>query len=115
MLEKVVRMGILYHLYGPLLTKRQQSMVDLYYCQDLSLGEIALDYGISRQAVHDNIRRAEEILEECEEKLQFEGRLIALRAALLTLKEQVQPLLEGGGEGVGRIDSLFKELMDQLE
>jgi hypothetical protein len=68
-LNKLGRIAQLYDLYGPLLTPRQQEAVRLYYEQDLSLGEIASECDVSRQAVHDLLRRAEIALEKYEQKL----------------------------------------------
>ena len=45
--------------------------MELYYLDDLSLGEIAEEYGVSRQAVYDNIRRTEAMLEEYEDKVKL--------------------------------------------
>lgn len=116
MLEKVVRIGILYNLYGPLLTEHQKSLVELYYYQDLSLGEIAKEYGISRQAVYDNIRRAEETLETCERELKFEERLIELRNTLLSLERELESILSSVDERKrGHIHTLIKELMELVE
>jgi len=69
MLEKTTRMNYLYDFYNSLLTPKQQSYMSLYYLEDYSLGEIAQEYDISRQAVYDNIKRTETMLEEYEEKL----------------------------------------------
>jgi predicted DNA-binding protein YlxM (UPF0122 family) len=69
MLEKTTRMNYLYDFYNSLLTPKQQSYMSLYYLDDYSLGEIADEYDISRQAVYDNIKRTEAMLEEYEEKL----------------------------------------------
>lgn len=69
MMPKVARIAWLYDFYGKLLTDKQQNIIELYYNQDLSLGEIAEENKISRQAIHDIIRRAEAALEEYEEKL----------------------------------------------
>ncbi|OPY58182.1 MAG: putative DNA-binding protein [Pelotomaculum sp. PtaU1.Bin035] len=69
MLEKVAWMNLLYDFYGQLLTERQKIFMELYYCQDLSLGEIAGDYDVTRQAVHDTLKRAGQLLEDYEEKL----------------------------------------------
>ncbi|WP_208324381.1 YlxM family DNA-binding protein [Orenia marismortui] len=68
-IDKVVRVGKLFSFYSSLLTERQQEFVRLYYHHDLSLGEIAEQQGISRQAVYDNLKRSEEALEEYESKL----------------------------------------------
>jgi uncharacterized protein len=69
MLEKTTRMNYLYDFYHSLLTPKQQSYMSLYYLDDFSLGEIAEEYNVSRQAVYDNIKRTETMLEEYEEKL----------------------------------------------
>ncbi|MDF1506615.1 putative DNA-binding protein [Robertmurraya sp. DFI.2.37] len=69
MLEKTTRINYLYDFYQSLLTPKQQSYMSLYYLDDFSLGEIADEYGVSRQAVYDNIKRTEAMLEEYEEKL----------------------------------------------
>ncbi|MFC4769776.1 putative DNA-binding protein [Effusibacillus consociatus] len=71
MLEKTTRMNLLYDFYGVLLTEKQRTFMELYYYDDLSLAEIAEQYNVSRQAVHDNIRRSETQLEEYEEKLRL--------------------------------------------
>lgn len=78
MIEKTTRMNFLFDFYQALLTDKQRSYMQLYYLDDLSLGEIAEEYSISRQAVYDNIRRTEAMLEEYEVKLnlfsKFENR-----------------------------------------
>lgn len=71
MLEKTARMNLLYDFYSALLTEKQRIFMELYYCDDLSLAEIAEQYNVSRQAVHDNIRRSEMQLEEYERKLRL--------------------------------------------
>ncbi|PAK44634.1 putative DNA-binding protein [Peribacillus simplex] len=69
MLEKTTRINYLYDFYQSLLTEKQQSYMSLYYLDDYSLGEIADEYEVSRQAVYDNIKRTEAMLEEYEAKL----------------------------------------------
>jgi uncharacterized protein len=69
MIEKTTRMNYLYDFYQSLLTPKQRSYMSLYYLDDFSLGEIAEEYDVSRQAVYDNIKRTEAMLEEYEEKL----------------------------------------------
>ena len=59
---------LLYDYYGDLLTERQRECFELRYNQDLSLGEIGQELGISRQGVHDNLTRTEALLVNMEEK-----------------------------------------------
>ncbi|EUJ24659.1 DNA-binding protein [Listeria grandensis FSL F6-0971] len=69
MFEKTTRMNFLIDIYESLLTEKQKSYVSLYYLEDLSLGEIAEEYEVSRQAVYDNIKRTEAVLDNYEDKL----------------------------------------------
>ncbi|MBP2644764.1 MAG: putative DNA-binding protein [Firmicutes bacterium] len=69
MLDKVLRIGLLYDFYGALLTEKQQRCLEMHYLNDDSLGEIALAHDVSRQAVYDILRRAEQILVDYEAKL----------------------------------------------
>ncbi|MBR4864619.1 MAG: DNA-binding protein [Oscillospiraceae bacterium] len=59
---------LLYDYYGDLLTDRQRECFELRYNQDLSLGEIGQELGISRQGVHDNLTRTEALLVNMEQK-----------------------------------------------
>ena len=68
MKSQAYRMALLYDFYGDVLTDRQKEFYDLYYNEDLSLGEIAENYGISRQGVRDVIVRAEAYMTEIEDK-----------------------------------------------
>lgn len=70
-IEKITRMAMLYDFYGQLLTKKQQTMMEMFYSDDLSLSEIAQEAGISRQAVYDLLKRTEKILEGYEAKLRL--------------------------------------------
>jgi predicted DNA-binding protein YlxM (UPF0122 family) len=81
-MEKVTRVGHLYDCYGQLLTERQRQMVELHYFDDWSLAEIAEHFGVSRQAVHDNLRRAEEQLEAYEAVLSMAAGAAVLRRML---------------------------------
>ena len=68
-MDKHFKMVYLLDIYGGLLTERQQSYLDMYYNEDLSLSEIASREGVSRQAVSDLIKRSEKILDEYDDKL----------------------------------------------
>lgn len=68
-MEKIVRQGMLYDLYGELLTEHQREIFGDLVNNDMSLSEIAERYGISRQGVHDVIRRCDKQLEAYESKL----------------------------------------------
>ena len=65
-IEKTNRMNALFEFYAALLTDKQMNYIELYYADDYSLSE---EFGVSRQAVYDNIKRTEKILEDYEMKL----------------------------------------------
>lgn len=69
MLDQLNRINLLYDIYGPLLTARQQKTMHLYFSENYSLAEIASEYETSRQAVYDLIQRALDSMEKLEEKL----------------------------------------------
>ena len=68
-LEKKNYYNILFGYYGALLTEKQQALFEEYYGEDFSLSEIASEYNISRNAVHDTIKKVLTILDDFEEKL----------------------------------------------
>lgn len=68
-LEKTNRINLLFDFYERLLTEKQQTFLKYYFHDDFSLGEIASEFEISRQAVYEHIKRAEQVLESYEEKL----------------------------------------------
>lgn len=83
-LEKTNRINLLFDFYGQLLTDKQRTFLSFYFHEDYSLGEIAANFEISRQAVYEHIKRAEVTLEELEQKLQLlakheeRGRIVRL-------------------------------------
>ncbi|MEH7251280.1 putative DNA-binding protein [Neobacillus niacini] len=109
MLEKTTRMNYLYDFYYSLLTPKQQSYMSLYYLDDYSLGEIAEEYDVSRQAVYDNIKRTEAMLEEYEEKLvlfqKFQERNKLLRQMKELLNEE-HPSKQAMLEVVAELENL---------
>ncbi|GGC90588.1 UPF0122 protein [Thalassobacillus devorans] len=100
MLEKTTRINYLFDFYQTLLTPKQRNYMELYYLEDYSLGEISETFHVSRQAVYDNIRRTEAMLEEYEEKLNLYAKF-----------QERQQLIE---ELQGKLTDQ-KEVLDSLE
>ena len=86
-------MVLLYDYYGDLLTDRQRECFEMRYYQDLSLGEIAQELSISRQAVYDNLSRAETLLKNMEEKTGCVSRDRQLRKAMQAIAEKAEALI----------------------
>lgn len=87
-LEKTNRINYLFDFYQSLLTKKQQSYMSLYYLDNYSLGEIAEIFQVSRQAVYDNIKRTEAVLEQYERKLNLLDRYQQRHKLIQKLKKQ---------------------------
>ena len=88
-MSKNFQIAELLDLYGMLLTDKQRETVEFYYNDDLSLGEIAENTGISRQGVRDSIKRSESILYEAEEKLGLMRRAKEQQTILDTIREHI--------------------------
>ena len=80
-MEKIVEQGLLYDFYGQLLTAHQQKIYEQAVYENLSYNEIAEQEGISRQAVHDLIRRTTALMQRYENRLGMIRRFRSLRDA----------------------------------
>ena len=85
-------LAMLFDTYGGMLTEKQRSCFDMRYNQDLSLGEIAEELGVSRQAVNDNLTRTEALLRRMEENIGSVKRDMHLRDAVQQLLEAASVL-----------------------
>ena len=79
-MEKFVEQTLLFDFYGELLTERQRQVYTSVILEDYSLSEVAEDLGISRQGVHDMIRRCNHTLEEYEKKLHLVEKFLNIRS-----------------------------------
>ena len=93
-MKKNLAMSDLIDIYGELLTDKQRDMLELYYNDDLSLAEIAEHYEITRQGVHDSIKRGEEALEEYERVLGLLKGQTEYKQELLHYKEMALEVFE---------------------
>lgn len=107
-LEKTTRINFLFDFYHSLLTDKQRLYMQLYYLDDLSLGEIAGEYDVSRQAVYDNVRRTEAMLEDYEEKLNLFSKF-EKRIEIVEQLEQLIPKSDVRSESFRELLNLLKE------
>ncbi len=105
MLDQLNRITLLLDIYAPLLTERQQEVLRLYFSDNYSLAEIAGEFKVSRQAIHDLIRRSLDTLEKLESKL-----------GLYSLFNEQQDLLAEAEEitRVGQIDRLHHNRLKEI-
>ena len=102
MVDDIARASLLYDFYGALLTDRQRDVMALYHEENLSLSEIAQEYDISRQAVHDTLKKAEQALSEYEKKLGLVDKLL--------IREKVR-----GTDHEKQIDDRLQNIKDIIE
>lgn len=93
LLENTNRINLLFDFYKLLLTDKQQTFMKYYYQDDYSLGEIAENFNISRQAVYEHIKRAEQTLEDYEQRL----RLLELYEKRRRIVDQMEEIVQQPG------------------
>ena len=116
-MEKIVQQGLLYDFYGDLLTEHHKTVYEREVYEDCSLGEIADEMGVSRQAVHDLIKRCDRQLEEYEKKLGLMKRFNDIRQRIETVKEllgQMDSPEYGFAEERAKAVRLCDEVVDLL-
>jgi predicted DNA-binding protein YlxM (UPF0122 family) len=91
-LQKTNRINVLHDFYGALLTDKQQTILKCYFHDDYSLSEIASEFQISRQAVYEHLKRAEQVLEDYENKLRLVVKHELLETGLTRLSTQIAEL-----------------------
>lgn len=106
---------LLYDYYGDLLTDRQKEVFELRYNQDLSLGEIGQELGISRQAAFDNLSRTEALLKNMEEKTGCVRRDMQCRKAISGVREAAACLLQHSDEEVKQLAGRILDAVSGLE
>ena len=104
-MEKIVEQSLLYDFYGDLLTEHQKDIYEGYVLENLSLAELAESSGISRQGVHDLIRRVENALQDYEKKLHLVEKF-------LNIKEEVQKIQKS--DSLEQAQTIAEEILDIL-
>lgn len=105
-LVKTTRVNFLFDFYQSLLTEKQRVYMKLYYLEDLSLGEIAEEYNVSRQAIYDNVRRTEAMLEDYEVKL----KLFSKFQTRMKLMKEIEALINEEWPQSTKLKELLTEL-----
>lgn len=113
-MEKIIEQGILYDFYGELLTEHQRSIYEDAVYNDLSLSEIAEENGISRQGVHDLIRRCDKILAGYEQKLHLVEKFTSIKQKLKELETLSRQTGLDEGEQMQQVRRLAQEILEEL-
>ncbi len=114
-MEKIFEQALLYDFYGELLNNHQKEIYEEYVLDNLSLSEIAEEHGISRQGVHDLIKRADKTLNEYERKLGLIRKFINIKDKVNKINEISVMMSDGTDkEKAENIISITKEILDEL-
>lgn len=116
-IDDITRQSLLYDFYGALLTDRQREVMELYHEENYSLAEIADEFGISRQGVHDALHKAEKSLEGYEEKLGLVDKFSRTSRAIDDIDKRISRLTEGfaGDKTVKKELEEIRSIIDKLE
>jgi len=118
-LQDIVELSILYDFYSELLGEHKKEIFGEYIMNDLSLGEIAQDAGISRQGVHDIIKRCSVKLRDYEKKLGLKTRFESIKTDAQLIQELVEQIRKASddterGQLADRIEAVTAGLMEKL-
>ncbi len=102
---KIYEETLLYDFYGELLTDRQKTVYEEVVLHDLSLGEAAEEFGISRQGVHDMIKRSTKALKDYEDKLHLVSKFLDLKDKV----HQIEHLTDHP-----KVKQLAEEILEEL-
>lgn len=114
-MDNILEQSLLFDFYGELLTNHQKQIYEEYVSEDLTLSEIAEQHGISRQGVHDLIRRCGKTLSGYEEKLHLLERFLLIKKKVNQIKEATADLeRDQDPENLKRIEQISNEILEEL-
>lgn len=113
-MDEILKQSLLYDFYGELLTNHQKEIYEQFIVEDLSLSEIAKDAGISRQGVHDLIKRCNRILEEYEEKLHLVEKFISIKEKVHQISDLLETAKSDESQLIQEIRQISGEIIEEL-
>lgn len=112
-MESIIKQSLLYDFYGELLTEHQRTVYEDAVFNDMSLGEIAGEQGISRQGVHDLIKRCDKILSGYEEKLHLVQKFQQTRQMVEDIQERTRAFHETKDESlIAQIEQISSNILE---
>lgn len=121
-IDEITQASLLYDFYGQLLSRRQKEVMELYHEENLSLSEIAAEFDISRQGVHDALKNAEKSLRGYEEKLGLVAKFQKSSEAIKEIDDiidsvisKMQETADSGASDIVKNLKKIKSIIDKLE
>lgn len=111
-MEEILKQALLYDFYGELLTEHQKRVYEDVVLNDYSLSEVAENLGISRQGVHDMVKRCGKLLGGYEEKLHLVEKFVSLRGKVSEIHEIAKE--QGEDPAMKKIEMISIEIMEEL-
>ena len=113
--NEIMEQALLFDFYGELLTDHQKEIYEQFVLEDLSLGEIAREAGISRQGVHDLIRRCNQTLKGYEDKLHLIEKFLAIKEKVKKIDNLLDDYHEENAEElIVSIRRISDEIIEEL-
>ena len=113
--NEILEQALLFDFYGELLTEHQKEIYEQFVLEDLSLGEIAREAGISRQGVHDLVKRCNRQLEEYEAKLHLVEKFLEIQGQVRKIRqEMIWAERTGQMPGLQEIIQISDEILEEL-
>ena len=119
-MEKLLEEALLFDFYGEMLTDHQKQIYQDFVMGDLSLGEIAQDCGISRQGVHDIIRRSRKLMQDWESKLHLVEKFLHIKESASEINRYAEEILSHNDDTelvrdrLLRIRTLSDQIVEEL-
>ena len=113
-MESIIKQSLLYDFYGELLTEHQRTVYEDAVFNDMSLGEIAEEQGISRQGVHDLIKRCDKILSGYEEKLHLVEKFLNIKEKVHQINQVLKEDADDTNTLIQAIEKISTEILEEL-
>ena len=113
-MDEILKQSLLYDFYGELLTEHQKEIYEQFIVEDLSLSEIAKDAGISRQGVHDLVKRCDKILEEYEAKLHLVEKFLSIKEKVHQINELLEEAKTDESQLIQDVRKISGEIIEEL-
>lgn len=116
-MDELLEKSLLYDFYGELLTEHQRNVYEAFVFDNMSLGEIAAEQGITRQGVHDLVRRCNKILQDYEDKLHLVSKFTVIKNKVAEIEELTVNCPEDDlneADRLSKIKSLSESILEEL-
>ncbi len=116
-MNEILKQALLYDFYGELLNDHQKEIYEQFVLEDLSLSEIAQDAGISRQGVHDMVKRCQKTLEGYEARLHLVEKFLNIKEQIRkigALLDEYENSVPPAGEMIEKIRRISDGIIEEL-